>query len=225
MTTKTNRNYIEPVLGRIAFVVMVMFSSFTARTLQSIKSRQLTNTNSIINNFTGFNSVRMTNALLFRRSKEFCFTFLTFVITFSCQFTFLALFIVLVDSFASFALSIMFSLFFTFFALTIFPLCSFEIFSLLVPLSILCLLLTLTYFADIHMSTAHFGVFIKFRDIFGLLADAASFRYDLLRHGRFSLNVKRLCLEPNSPPVGLSGSLYSTAYPKQMSNPFLIPGD
>jgi len=53
-------------------------------------------------------------------------------------------------------------------------------------------------------------VFVKFGKWLDLFASGASFRYDCLRHC-FSPNQKSLCLEPNSPPIGLSGSLYSTS--------------
>ena len=50
-------------------------------------------------------------------------------------------------------------------------------------------------------------VFVKIRKQFDLLATSASFRYSCLGHSRFSLNSERLCLEPNTRPILVSGSL------------------
>jgi hypothetical protein len=54
---------------------------------------------------------------------------------------------------------------------------------------------------------------VKFKKRLDYFAFCAAFSYDLLSHNR--LLIRRLRLEPNTPTVGVSGSLYYTSHSHQ----------
>lgn len=67
--------------------------------------------------------------------------------------------------------------------------------------------LIVAFFAVVIVSILCRFVLVEFRQGFRLLASAALFGYDGLRHVRFSLNSERMCLEPVTARTAI-GSLY-----------------
>ena len=192
MTRNANRDNIEPMFRFVAMPMMVLFCLRRAiMALQSIRPEQSAGSDGMIDSVMSFISFGMTNMV------AFCYDFAFFAlsITFSCGLAFFCRCITrpgfVTYDLTLFALLVTFLISFAFFALPIF-------FGILQTTSL----------AFRKMQVFGFRMFIKFRDWFDLFASMTLFRYDLLRHGRFSLNVKRLCLEPYAPPVGVFGSLY-----------------
>lgn len=153
------------MLRGVASVMMILFCLFWAiRALQSRYWSQFAISNSITQGNLCFRSFRM--ILLISLSSGFAF--FCFDI-FPASFT---------------------SIYFNFFILTVAFISSFA-FS---DSPILFTGVATADFTLIMMAVFCITALIKFRNWFGLLASATSFRYDYLRHNRFS--NKRLCLEP-----------------------------
>lgn len=199
MTRTTNRNNIKPMLWLIAFVVVVLLCWFRAiMTKLSIRARQFSCFNCVIYGTFGLH-------------KVWIFGMITF---FSCQ----------VNLFSFFSLTIMFLIVFhisfPLFGFSIFPtsfaIGSFAFFGLLILL-LVGLAFSCFLIFTVHNQQANLAIylnsifattgFMKFRNWLDFLAFAASFCYELLRHG-FSPCKKSSCLEPVAGYAPAVGSLY-----------------
>lgn len=85
-----------------------------------------------------------------------------------------------------------------------FPACKFAFFCFLV----LGYTFIIAFFTQVTITVFPRFVFGKFRERFNFFAFITAFCLNCLRHGRFSLNSERLCLEPVSGYIPVSGSFY-----------------
>lgn len=222
MALYTKSNDIKPMLRLVAFIMVVFLCWFSASTLQQIWPRQFALSNSIFHSLSRWVTFGMTSVVMKVRffMNNFAFFGLS-IFTVSPMFglfTLFALMITFCDCFALFALIVIFLCSFTLFALVIPFLVSFVFFAFLINFQsrltffaflILMSVLFITAFALILKSIFFFSGFIKLRALFDLFASGTPFCYDLLRHGRFSLCVERLCLEPIAGHIPVVGSLYN----------------
>jgi len=197
MTFETHRNNVKPMLRFVAFVVVVFLCWIAAGTLQRIWSRQFANTNGVINSGLSFNSFGMVKVILFYSSLVSLATFVSSTMVFLGE---------VVSRFTFFSLPIAFGNYYMFGALVVPFLTSLTFLTLII--------LFATDFTLSSMAILLGTVFVKLRKRFDFFAFGAAFGYDYFSHFRFL--SKREWLEPNSPPIGLSGSLYCTVQNKQI---------
>lgn len=192
MTRNANRNHIEPKLRGIAVVMMILFCLCRAvMALQGIRPGQSAISDSIIHSIYCPQMFRMANVKFIQIINSSFSTLFAFVVAFYYNLAFLALGIAFLNGFVRFALTVTFFGGLAFFAF-----------------SITFFRSALADFAISLMTIFGFRMFVELRDWFDFFASAASFRYDLLRHFRFS--NKRLCLEPVAGHTPAVGSLYYT---------------
>jgi len=91
MTFSTNRNYVQPMLGRITFVMMVKLCLLTTRTLQEIKMEYFTSCNSTLYSYFSCDYFRVPFFVFNIGTALVCFALLTLIITFSSGFAFFCL--------------------------------------------------------------------------------------------------------------------------------------
>ena len=184
MTQDTSWNNIKPMLGFVSVPMMILLGGLRAvMAEQKFGRNQFASIDSINYSSSGFNLIWMTSIVTFLS----CFVFWCFSTFFICfaisSFALLGLFImfliIFIRRFALFCLTTFLSCFaksrFAFFGFLIFTPARFTI--------------------DLKPVFTS-SVFIKFRQLFELLALRTSFCLNCLRHSRFSLNSERLCLEP-----------------------------
>ncbi len=182
MTFDTKSNNTKPMLGLIAFVVVVFLRLFCARTYQGVWTRQFMASDSIPYCKSRFYFNGMFSSVLFLSGLAF----VCLLVSFFNDLPFYALLVNLGGKFACVALLIVLAGIFTFVRLAISSLARFTL-----------------------VSNAVFGCisFIEIRNIFSFLAMATLFCYNWLRHGFFLF--KKLCLRAVQAQY-LSGSLYYT---------------
>ncbi len=164
MTTSTKRNNVKPMFTGISFVMVVFLCLFAAWTIQTVRLREFSGLYTIHDGVSGLHPVWISCFVSF--TDSFCFRrFSKILLTaIMSNFVFVAS---LVSSSGGTA----------FFALVITITYNFAAIYTMILESVLCC-----------------AILIKFRNGLGLLALRASFCYDCLRHGFFS--VKKLCSEP-----------------------------
>ena len=204
MAFYTNRNNIKPMVGRITFVVVILFCWIWAvMALQGIDFRQLTVFNSFNNSVMSFTLLRMMQMKLLYGIGTDSLKFFCLLVTFYGGLVFFSLAMTLMSCFAFFALVITSLYIFAFLALHI----KFSRSLIFFSLCMLIHAISTTYFAIILMTIFVGATIMKFRKWFDCFAFGTFFGYDLLSHNR--LLIRRLRLEPYARPVRVSGLLYS----------------
>jgi len=180
MAFSTNWNNIKPIFRKVTPMMILLCWMVSIMTKQGIRTRKLTNSDSLIYSFDGFHLIRIAG------KKTFC--------CFSVHsFAFLALVISLISCFALFAL------FITFYCCL---LRCFAFFSFLIFFNIF----QEANFALIMQSIFSTSILVKFRNRFDLLAFRATFCLNCLRH--YFLLYRKFCLEPVAVHTTAVGSFY-----------------
>ena len=190
MTTATYWNDIEPMIGSIRIMVILLGSIGTFATSVFCWFTKFTGLNGISNGKPGLTSVEMSNQICSLTFSVSNFTIFALSVFSQGLLTFIALSPPSMNLFAFFASIITSQSLLTFFALIV----SFLTFFIFFSFAIVKCILFLTFFAPILITIFTKRMFIKLRNGFSALAFGASFVYDWFRHG--FLLQRKSCLEP-----------------------------
>lgn len=180
MTIFTNRDYVKPMLRCITGMMVFFCLLWAIMALQSIGARHFASSNGVVHGISSFQLFWMMGIKAFFADFSIIFTLFSFPVTNLAS---------PVSNFAFLCLPILPTVHFTVFCLSVF-----------FPI------VQKTDFTMRFVSILFSAIFVKFGQWLGFLAFRTSFCYDLLRHD--FLLTRKLCLEPNTRPVLVSGSFY-----------------